>query len=170
MLAQLGLQSIECLIAKNQLRWASHLHGMPEKRYRMRVLYGQMTDGNRPAHGPKRRYKDQLKKMMKNFNIPLGSFETKASDRSAWRGLAPGGHPILKTKGPGCERLGEHGEERPVKTATRAKIRTSYALCPAVDACRGSVSSAIRGHTDLSQRRDVKSSAAPLDYLKQSKC
>ena len=82
MLARLGLQSIECIIVKNQLRWAGHVHRMPEERYPRRVLYGQMTDGNRPAHGPKKRYKDQLKKTMKNFNNPPGSFETKASDKS----------------------------------------------------------------------------------------
>ena len=85
MLARLGLQSIECLIAKNQLRWVGHVHRMPVERYPRKVLYGQMADGNRPAHGPKKRYKGQLKKTMKNFDMLPGSFETRASDRSGWR-------------------------------------------------------------------------------------
>ena len=84
-LRRAGLTSIECTIARNQLRWAGHVYRMPEHRYPKMILYGQLTEGKRPPHGPKMRYKDRLKKTMKAFNLPPENFEREAGDRSSWR-------------------------------------------------------------------------------------
>ena len=73
------------MIAKNQLRWVGHVHRMSEDRYPRKVLYGQLADGGRPAHGPKKRYKDHLKKTIKSFNLLLENLETEAADRNGWR-------------------------------------------------------------------------------------
>ena len=73
------------MIAKNQQRWVGHVHRMSEDRYPRKVLYGQLADGGRPAHGPKKRYKDHLKKTIKSFNLLPENLETEAADRSGWR-------------------------------------------------------------------------------------
>ena len=85
MLARVGLPSIECLIGKNQLRWVGHVRRMSEERYPRLVLYGQLSEGMRPAHGPKKRYKDHIKKTMKNFGMRSEDLEADAADRSLWR-------------------------------------------------------------------------------------
>ena len=53
MLSRVGLLSIECMIAKNQLRWVGHVHRMSGDRYPRKVLFGQLANGGRPAEGPK---------------------------------------------------------------------------------------------------------------------
>ena len=58
---------------------------MPDDRYPKKLLYGQLSEGNRPAHGPKKRYKDQLKKSIQSFNMNPTNFEENASDRAGWR-------------------------------------------------------------------------------------
>ena len=60
---------------------------MPTERYPIKILYGQLADGWRPVHGPKKRYKDHLKKAMKSFNLLPENLEmeTEAADRSGWR-------------------------------------------------------------------------------------
>ena len=49
------------------------------------MLYGQLSTGVRPAHGPKKRYKDHIKKTMKNFGMRSEDLETDAADGSLWR-------------------------------------------------------------------------------------
>ena len=85
MLARVGLPSIECLIGRNQLRWVGHVRRMSEERFPRIVLYGQLSEGVRPAHGPKKRYKDHIKKTMKNFGMRPELLEEDSEDRSLWR-------------------------------------------------------------------------------------
>ena len=85
-LRRAGLPSIECTIGKNQLRWVGHVFRMPENRFPRQVLYGQLAEGQRPAHGPKKRFKDHLKKNMKGFGILPGNLEEE--------------HCLLKYNGP----------------------------------------------------------------------
>ena len=61
MLNRMKLQSIEGILARAQLRWSGHVGRMPETRYLQKVLLGQLSEGTRLPHGPKKRYKDQLK-------------------------------------------------------------------------------------------------------------
>ena len=58
---------------------------MPGNRYPRRMLYGQLSEGRRLAHGPKRRFKDQLKKALQNFNLNPINFEGDATNRAGWR-------------------------------------------------------------------------------------
>ena len=39
------------------------------------------------AREKKKRYKDTLKASLKDFDIPVGSWEQTAQERSKWRGL-----------------------------------------------------------------------------------
>ena len=85
MLHRTNLQSIEGSLIKAQLRWSGHVHRMPDDRFPKRVMYGQLAEGTRLPHGPKKRYKDQLKQSMKNFNLNPGKFEEDCQNRSEWR-------------------------------------------------------------------------------------
>ena len=98
MLARVNLTSIECMVARNQLRWIGHVYRMPPERYPRRVLYGQLSEGTRPAHGPKKRYKDHLKKTMKSFNMLPGNLEIGADDRDGWRALVHRGSAYFEEK------------------------------------------------------------------------
>ena len=52
-----------------------------------KVFYGELQEGKRSQGGQKKRYKDTLKASLKNFDIPIGSWEQSAEERSKWRGL-----------------------------------------------------------------------------------
>ena len=85
MLRRTNLQSIEGILTKAQLRWAGHVYRMPNERYPKRVMYGQLAEGTRLPQGPKKRYKDQLKCSLKNFNLIPKNFEEDSVNRAEWR-------------------------------------------------------------------------------------
>ena len=49
----------------------------------MRVFYGELKEGKRSQGGQMKRYKASLK----DFDIPIGSWDQTALERSTWRGL-----------------------------------------------------------------------------------
>ena len=119
MLRRVGLQSIECLIARNQLRWAGHIRRMPVERYPRRVLYGQLAEGHRPAHGPKKRYKDRLKKTIRDFGMLPDNFESEADDRAGWRAACSQGASYFEE---------ERSRLREAKRARRREPRENHSL------------------------------------------
>ena len=60
---------------------------MPGERLQKKVFYGELQEGNRSQSGQKKRYKDTLKASLEDFDIPIGSWEQTAQERSKWRGL-----------------------------------------------------------------------------------
>ena len=46
--------------------------------------YGELQEGKRSQGGQKKRYKDTLKASLKDFNIPIDSWEQAAQDRTKW--------------------------------------------------------------------------------------
>ena len=58
---------------------------MPDNRLPKKVLYGQLSEGTRLPQGPKKRYKDQLKQSLRNFNVNPDKFEEDTLDRTKWR-------------------------------------------------------------------------------------
>ena len=89
--SKLGIETVEELILKRQLRWAGHVIRMPESRLPRQVLYSELVTGARPSGGQKKRYKDNLKRTLKQFHIDPATFEDDASDRSGWRRKIVGG-------------------------------------------------------------------------------
>ena len=70
-----------------QPRWTSHGIRMPAERRPKEVFYGELKEGKRSQAGQKKRYKDTLKASMKDSDIPMGSWEQTAHERSNWRCL-----------------------------------------------------------------------------------
>ena len=60
---------------------------MPDERLPKKVLYGELQEGKRSQGGQKKRYKDTLKASLKDFNIPIDSWEQAAQDQTKWRCL-----------------------------------------------------------------------------------
>ena len=56
-----------------------------------RLLYGELTAGQRSLGRPIKRYKDSLKESLKRCNIPYSTWEASANDRPAWRSLVSAG-------------------------------------------------------------------------------
>ena len=55
-------------------------------------------EGKRSEGGQKNRYKDTLKAFLKVFDIPMGSWEQTAQERSKWQGLINKGAAIFEKK------------------------------------------------------------------------
>ena len=73
---------------------------MPEERYPRILLYGQLSEDVRPAHCPKKRYKDLIKKTMKNFGMRPGDLEANLLDHIAYGDpCAVGVQPISRGAG-----------------------------------------------------------------------
>ena len=81
------MQSVHTLLKLAQLRWTGHVTRMPDERLPKKVLYGELQEGKRSQGGQKKRYKDTLKASLKDFNIPIESWEQAAQDRTKWRCL-----------------------------------------------------------------------------------
>jgi len=86
-LEKAGLPSIEALVTKTQLRWAGHVSRMNNDRLPKQVFFGELASGHRTVGAPKKRFKDTLKKTLKNYGIPTESWTELASDRSSWRSI-----------------------------------------------------------------------------------
>ena len=57
------------------------------KRLPKNVFYGELQEGKRSHGDQKKRYKDNLKAPLNDSDIPMGSWEQTAQERSKWRGL-----------------------------------------------------------------------------------
>ena len=84
MLERAGTPSVECILFSRQLRWLGHVLRMPATRLPRCTLYGQLAQGRRPQGGAKKRFKDQAKKTLKNFDINPDNLEVEAADRAGW--------------------------------------------------------------------------------------
>ena len=86
-LEKANMQRVHTLLKLAQLRWTGHVTRMPDQRLPKKVLYGELQEGKRSQDGQKKRYKDTPKASLKDFNIPLESWEQAAQDRTKWRCL-----------------------------------------------------------------------------------
>ena len=86
-LKQAVVQSMHNVFKLVQLRWTCQDIRMPDGRLPKNVFYGKLQKGKRSEGGQKIRYIDTLKVSLKNFDIPIGSWEQTAQELSTWRGL-----------------------------------------------------------------------------------
>ena len=73
------------LLCQRELMWLRHVHRMEDRRIHKDLLYGQLAIAKRSASRPFLRYRDVYKWDMQVTNIVIGSWETKADDRTTWR-------------------------------------------------------------------------------------
>ena len=97
-LRKAGMQSMHTVLKLAQLRWTGHVIRMPDARLPKKVFYGELQEGKRSQGGQKKRYKDTLKASLKDFEIPIGSWEQTAQERSKWRGLINKGAALYEKK------------------------------------------------------------------------
>ena len=95
-LERAGALSMEATIVKHRLRWSGHVARMEESRLPRRILFGELNTGNRPRGCPLLRYKDQLKKTLKDANIDLNSWEAAANQRPEWRKTIKAGTDVFE--------------------------------------------------------------------------
>ena len=76
------MQSMHTVLKLAQLRWTGHVIRMPDARLPKKVFYGELQEGKRSQGGQRKRYKDTLKASLKDFEIPMGSWEQTAQERS----------------------------------------------------------------------------------------
>ena len=80
-------ECIHAILLHPQLRWAGQVQRMDDSRLPKRLLYGELTAGQRSLGRPKKRYKDSLEESLKRCDIPYSTWEASANDRPAWRSL-----------------------------------------------------------------------------------
>ena len=84
-LKRAGLPSMEDLLIRKNLRWTGHLLRMPTDRLPRQVLYSQLPDGQRPRGRPRLRYKDTIKRNLKERDIDTNSWKSLVLQRDVWR-------------------------------------------------------------------------------------
>ena len=97
-LKKAGMQSMHTVLKLAQLRWTDHVLRMPDERLPKKVFYGELQEGKRSQGGQKKRYKDTLKASLKDLDMPIGSLEQTAQERSRWRGLINKGAALYEKK------------------------------------------------------------------------
>ena len=96
---------LSCLRKLLKIKWQDKIPDtevlrsrMPDARLPKKVFYGELQEGKRSQGGQKKRYKDTLKASLKDFEIPMGSWEQTAQERSKWRGLINKGAALYEKK------------------------------------------------------------------------
>ena len=97
-LKKAGIQSMRTVLKLAHLRWTGHVIRMPDERLPKKVFYGELQEGKRSQCGQKKRYKDTLEASLKDFYIPIASWEQIAQERSKWRGLINKGAALCEKK------------------------------------------------------------------------
>ena len=74
------MQNIHIVLKLAQLMWTGHVIRMPDKQLPKKVFYGELKEGKRSQGGQTKRYKDILKNSLKDFDIPMGTWELTAQE------------------------------------------------------------------------------------------
>ena len=75
---------IEDVVVAKRLRWEGHVAHMDDCHLPKRLLFGWLPQ-RRPAHGTKQRWRDKVRKDLKQFGIEESSLSHNAQDRLYWR-------------------------------------------------------------------------------------
>ncbi len=84
-LEEANMTSITTTIMQHKLRWMGHVIRMPNTRLPKQILYSQLKEGSRATDEQKKRYKDNIKAILKKFHITTSNWENIALDRSSWK-------------------------------------------------------------------------------------
>ena len=78
--------SIQSMVESAVLRWTGHVIRMSDDRIPKKLLYGRITSG-RGSRGNNISYINQVKRILRAGDIPLGNLEALAEPRAGWRTL-----------------------------------------------------------------------------------
>ena len=81
-LKKAGMQSMHTILKLAQQRWTGHVIRKPDERLPKKVFHGELQEGKCSQGGQRKRYKDTIKASLKDFNIPMESWEQTAQERS----------------------------------------------------------------------------------------
>ena len=84
-LQQAGLPSMYDALIQRNLRWAGHINRMENTRLPKQILYSQLKNGTRGVGRPRLRFKDTVKRNLKNKQISLGRWQKLSQKRDEWR-------------------------------------------------------------------------------------
>ena len=84
-LERANLPSMEDLLIKKNLWWAGHVMRMSSERLPKQILFSQLPAGERAIGRPRLRYKDTVKRNLKQRQINTKTWTTTANQRSVWR-------------------------------------------------------------------------------------
>ena len=102
-----------------QLMWTGHVIRMPDERLPKKIFYGELQEGKRSQGDQKKRYKGTFKDSLKAFDIPMGSWEQTAQERSKWRALINKGAALRI-----CEAVRKRRERKAITNAPPADSMT----------------------------------------------
>ena len=74
-----GVQSMHTVLKLAQQRWTGHVIRTPNEQLPKKVFYGELQKGKRSQGGQKKRYKNTLKASLKDFDIPIWSWELQTT-------------------------------------------------------------------------------------------
>ena len=77
-----------------RLRWAGHVNRMPNHRIPRLLMHGVLEEGSRQTGRPRLRFKDVMKRDLKDFSITPESWTLLSKDRPNWRSRLHGGRRI----------------------------------------------------------------------------
>ena len=84
-LKRASLPSIWSILLQLQLLWAGHVTWMEDVRMPKAVSFRELQEGKRDRDGPRKRYKNQLKRQLAQAGISHQMWQQEASDRDSWR-------------------------------------------------------------------------------------
>ena len=77
-------ETIEEKLAHRRLEWLGHVARMDDSRMPRQVLFGTFLQ-RRPAHGPRKRWKDGVVRDLRSRDLLASWFDLARESRSAWR-------------------------------------------------------------------------------------
>jgi len=88
---ELGIPSVDHLIARRQLRWAGHVSRMDFDHRLPRRMLSSWVPHSRPVGGPTMTYGRSLGKALDHYHLDRERWPELAANRTAWRAMLQAG-------------------------------------------------------------------------------
>ena len=96
---QFGVEeTLEDVVTAKRLRWLGHVARMNDDHLAKQILFGWLPQ-RRPAHGVKMRWRDKVRKDLKNVDIQEENWFAIAQERGEWKAVCKEGLHQSTTKG-----------------------------------------------------------------------
>ena len=86
-LTRANLPSMYELPIQRNLRWVGRIHRMDDSRLPKQIMHSQLEEGLRDIGRPRLRFKDTVKRNLKDKNFPVGSWQSLSRNRCQWRDM-----------------------------------------------------------------------------------